>query len=136
MKNIKAIFEASFHRTLGSHSFNNNFIDRFYENLFKQSEEIADLFKNTNMSAQRTMLHDSLNLMVEYYHSKELPIGMKKIAEVHSRKGRAIPEKMYEIWLASLIKTLKEVDPGFNDDVEQAWREVLAPGIDFMKAQY
>ena len=136
METTNAIFNSSFNRALGNPSFNHDFIQYFYKDLLGSSGEIAALFKNTNMSAQKTMLHDSLNLMVEYYQSSELPIGMKRIAEVHSRQGRAIPERMYEIWLESLVDTLQAFDPEFNPAVEQAWREVLAPGIAFMQDQY
>jgi hemoglobin-like flavoprotein len=136
MENIKAIFDSSYKRSLGNRSFNNDFIERFYSKFLRKSEEISALFKNTNMSAQKTMLHDSIHMMVEYYQSSELPIGMKRVAEVHGKEGRAIPLRMYEIWLDSLISTVEEFDPEFNDDIEQAWREVLAPGIAFMKGSY
>lgn len=136
MSQLTEVFQSSFDRTLGSGSFNNDFIEAFYANLMGYSGEIADLFKNTNMSAQKTMLHDSLYLMVDYYKSSKLPRGMERIAEVHSRRGRDIPERMYEVWLESLIKTLVEFDSGFSKEVEVAWREVLAPGIEYMKGKY
>lgn len=136
MAQVADVFQSSFTRTLGSGSFNNDFMESFYKNLIGYSDEIAELFKNTNMSAQKTMLHDSLYLMVDYYQSSKLPRGMERIAEVHSRRGRNIPERMYEVWLDSLMKTLEEFDPGYNQEVEDAWREVLAPGISYMKGQY
>ncbi|MFT6905519.1 MAG: hypothetical protein ACJAS1_002175 [Oleiphilaceae bacterium] len=40
---------------------------------------------------------------------------------------------MYDIWLDSLISTVEEFDPEFDNDIDQAWREVLAPGIAFIK---
>lgn len=136
MSQLAEVFQSSFDRTLGSGSFNNDFIEGFYTNLMGYSGEIADLFKNTNMSAQKTMLHDSLYLMVDYYKSSKLPRGMERIAEVHSRRGRDIPERMYEVWLDSLMKTLEEFDPDYDQEVEDAWREVLSPGIAYMKGQY
>lgn len=130
------LFSSSFKRAIGGYSFNNDFIEHFYTNLIGHSEEIATMFKSTNMSAQKTMLHDSLYLMVDYYQSNKLPIGMSRIAEVHSRRDKAIPEQMYDIWLDRLIATVAEFDPEFNEEVESAWREVLAPGISYMKGQY
>jgi hemoglobin-like flavoprotein len=77
MENIKAIFDSSYKRSLGNRSFNNDFIEHFYRNLLGKSEEISDLFKNTNMSSQKTMLHDPIIMLLDYYQSSELPIGMK-----------------------------------------------------------
>lgn len=136
MGNIDATFNASLQRTLGNRSFNSDFIEHFYEHLIGQSDEIAALFRHTDMSVQKTMLHDSLQLMVDYYRSRELPIGLQRIAQMHGRKGRAIPERMYATWLDSLMQALQRFDPQFSDEVELAWRETLAPGIAYMQSQY
>ena len=46
-----------------------------------------------------------------------------------------MPE-LYEAWLDSLIATARESDPDFDDELELAWRVVLAPGIAYMKFRY
>ena len=136
MENIDDIFQPSFERALGSGGFNNAFVERFYVNFIGQSLEIADLFQNTNMSRQKTMLHDSLYLMVEYYKTRQATKGLQRIAQVHSRSGKDISEELYESWVDSLIATLKEFDPQFNKQVEQAWRQVLAPGVSYMQSKH
>ncbi|MFT6905518.1 MAG: hemoglobin-like flavoprotein [Oleiphilaceae bacterium] len=77
MENIKAIFDSSYKRALGNRSFNNDFIEHFYSNLLGKFEEISNLFKNTNMSSQKTMLHDSIIMLLDYCQSSELPIVKK-----------------------------------------------------------
>lgn len=136
MKNIDDIFKQSFERALGSGGFNNDFVEHFYVNFIGQSEEIAEMFKNTNMSVQKTMLHDSLYLVVDYYNSGKVTDGMKRIAEVHSRRDKNIAPRLYEFWLDSLIKTVETLDSDYDQEVEQAWRHVLAPGISYMQSKY
>ncbi len=85
------------------------------------------------MSAQRIMLHDSLHQLVEFYTSRRVSEYMQHIAQVHSRGGHDVPAELYEVWLSSLMQALAEYDEEFDDDVELAWRPVLAPGITYMR---
>jgi len=49
------------------------------------------------------------------------------------KKIPGIKPDMCDNWVESVIKTAKELDPKFNNTVEEAWREVLAPGIEIMR---
>ena len=128
-----ATFRESFDRALGNQSYNRDFIERFYDIFLGQSQAIADLFRDTSMSAQKTMLHDSLHQLVEFYSSRKTSEYMRHIAKVHSRAGLDIPDELYDVWLDSLMQAVSEYDGQFNDDVELAWRLVLSPGITYMK---
>lgn len=133
MHDYEEIFRESFKRALGNSSYNRDFIGRFYEIFLSKSDRIAEHFKNTDMSAQKTMLHDSLHLMVEFYSSRKTNKYMERVAKVHNHAHRDIPTDMYEVWLDSLIESVKEFDVEFDDHVELSWRLVLAPGITYMK---
>lgn len=126
-------FEHSYRRAIGDQSYSPEFIGRFYDIFLSHSDEIEQMFRHTSMSAQKTMLHDSLQQLVEYFSSHKTTSQMKKIAQVHSRGGHDVPEELYEVWLDSLIQAVREFDEEFSDEVELAWRLVLSPGITYMK---
>ncbi len=133
MKDYVDIFNASFVRALTNDSYNRDFISRFYDIFLAKSDDIAQLFADTSMSAQKTMLHDSLHHMLDFFKSAETGPHMESIAQIHGPRHRAISDEMYDLWLAALMETLQEFDPEFDDDVELAWRLVLSPGITYMK---
>ena len=130
------IFERSFERAVGNGSYNHEFISRFYDLFLARSEQIARLFENTNMAVQKTMLHDSLHLMLDFYRGGKVNADLERVANVHSRSQHDIPDVMYEQWLISLLQAVQEFDPEYDDQVEQAWREVLRPGIQFMQYRH
>jgi len=41
---------------------------------------------------------------------------------------------MYDTWLNCLIQAVREFDRRFNLDVETAWRAVMGPWVEMMKA--
>ncbi len=133
MRDYVDIFNESFKRALINDSYNCDFICRFYDIFLAKSDDIAALFASTNMSAQKTMLHDSLHHMLDFFKSTKTGPHMESIARVHSRRHHAISDEMYDHWLDALMEALKEFDPEFDEEVELAWRLVLSPGITYMK---
>jgi hemoglobin-like flavoprotein len=133
MKDYIELFTESYKRVLEFKDEQKKFLDRFYELFFTRSPEIARLFRNTNMSAQKTMLQDSLFYMKEFFISKKDNEYLRRVAKVHSQSGHDIPAEFYDVWLDTLIETVKEYDSQFNEDVELAWRIALSPGITYMK---
>ena len=131
--NYDTVFGDSYRRALGNHSYNADFISHFYRCFFDQSEQIRNMFANTDMSAQKTMLHDSLEHLLEFYTTRKLTPQMQHLARVHGRKGRNVPANLYDLWLDSLMDAVKKFDPQFDDEIELAWRLVLIPGITFIK---
>jgi hemoglobin-like flavoprotein len=128
-------FQNSFQRALANDGYNSDFIQSFYDVFVKRSEKIADMFKHTNMSAQKTMLHDSLLYMLEYYKNRKPNELMRHIKKRHGKMDLNVPAEYYDMWLDSLMTTLRRYDPEFDTHVEQAWRSVLKPGIDYMRQQ-
>lgn len=126
------VFKHSYERILGSGSYRHDFIDSFYAHFTGQSDAVAQRFENTDMSAQKIMLHDSLDFMVDYCRTGKASPYLEKIAAVHGAGQLKIPAAMYTLWLDSLVQAVRDCDPQFDESVEQAWRQTFQPGIDFM----
>lgn len=109
------------------------FIDLFYEKFLASSDEVAEKFSNTNFKKQKQMLRKSLHLIVLSCGGQdEADVYLPEVAKRHGRKGLQIKPAMYELWLESLIETVQEIDPKYSAEVEQAWRETMRYGIDYM----
>jgi hemoglobin-like flavoprotein len=135
-KHCVALFVASYARALQFTDENKRFLDRFYEIFFSKSPMIAELFKNTDMGTQKTMLQDSILYMKDFCISRTANEYMRRIARLHSKSGKNIPSEFYDVWLDSLIEAAREYDSEFTEETEQAWRIALAPGINYMKHMY
>lgn len=135
-KDYLAVFSASYDRALKFDEEKRQFLDRFYEIFVAKSPKIAQLFKDTQMGAQKTMLQDSLFYMKDFFLWKEPNEYMKRIAAVHSQAGVNVRPELYDVWLDSLIEAVKEYDPEFDSEAELAWRITLSPGITYMKHMY
>jgi hemoglobin-like flavoprotein len=131
-----ALFAQSYIRALQFTDENKKFLDRFYEIFFSKSPAIAQLFKDTDMGTQKTMLQDSILYMKDFCISKTANEHMRRIAKVHSKSGKNIPGELYDVWLDSLIEAAREYDSEFTEETERAWRIALAPGINYMKQMY
>ncbi|MFI5309764.1 MAG: globin domain-containing protein [Gemmatimonadales bacterium] len=124
-------FQASVKRCLESPSF----IKDFYERFTGTSEEIREKFRNTDFERQNRMLADSLYAMVVAVQGGPKNLvrrDMKRLAQRHQEMH--ITSGMYDTWLECLLQSAKAFDPQFSPALEQAWRETLSPGIEYMRA--
>ena len=136
MKNYLEIFTASFQRVVDGSVGDVDFFEAFYESFVGNSPEAAEKFRNVDMQKQREHLRKSLDHMVYFSIDRQAGDEMSRIARAHSRSGNDIHPELYLLWLDSLVSTVRAYDPDFNDEVEIAWRVVLAPGISYMQLQY
>ena len=132
---LLARFRAHFDTWVGD-PYNEAFVSRFYSHFLGRSQEVAERFAATNMSMQKTMLHDSLHDLRDFTSDPTARRNLQRVAEQHDRAHANIPPRLYDLWLDSLITTLKDFDPDFDQLTERAWREALAPGIALMKGAY
>lgn len=132
MSSYQQTFSDSYARAVGNGSYNDAFISDFYQQFFNRSSEVAALFANTNMSAQKTMLHDSLNILREFHDSGIISDELSHLAKVHGRQGHQVPLRLYNLWLDCLMLSVAHFDPEFDHDIELAWRLVLIPGITYI----
>jgi hypothetical protein len=129
MVDVTKEFNDSFER-ISIHS--DSFYDTFYRCFTGKSAEIALLFVNLDMDNQKKMLKKSLSFMVAFAATNHASDYMVKLSDLHQNKLN-IPDQMYVVWMDSLIETLWQLDPLFSKDSEQGWREMFAPGIQFMQ---
>ncbi len=133
MQNYEKTFQDSYRRAVGTGSYNQAFITRFHDLLIERSGAIASMFRQIDISAQRTMLHDSLNLLVDFFHDRRVTPQIEQIALLYSRVQKKVAQDLYATLVDALVDTVKEFDPEFNEEVGMAWRLVLAPGITFLQ---
>ena len=116
---------------------NGEFGEVFYEVFLNASQEIPHHFENTEFNRQRTVLTDSVRMMVEHDVSEpEMRQMLEQLGESHSRSQRNIPPRLYELWLDSVCGAAELLDPEWNADLERMWRVRLRPGMQIIMAAY
>jgi hemoglobin-like flavoprotein len=127
------LFNDSLERCTGSPGF----LDRFYELFMTSSEEVAAKFKHTDFRKQKQALRVSLyKMMLVPEGNAGANAELERLAQLHSRRQLDVRPELYDLWLDRLIQAVREFDPLFSGETEKAWRNVMRPGIEFMKARY
>ncbi|MCG3192504.1 MAG: hypothetical protein DIJKHBIC_01751 [Thermoanaerobaculia bacterium] len=129
------VFNDSYERCSASPEF----VARFYELFVASSPEVAEKFRHTDFRRQKRALRASLYLMmVAVQGYPEGVAHLERMADLHGAgAGKLdIGPHLYALWLDCLLRAVRESDPFFDDNVERAWKAVLTPGIEFMKARY
>lgn len=129
------IFDLSFERCLNSKE-PHSFFKCFYERFLAADPRVAQAFRNTDMAKQETMLEKSLYRLLVFYTTNSSDDYIETIAVRHNRQHLDITPDLYDLWLEKLLATVAEFDPLFDDNIELAWKLVLAPGITYMKHKY
>ena len=125
--------EASYGRCL----LKDGFLNRFYEIFMASHPDIRTMFAHTDFSAQIGLLRHGLNSV--FMFSENNPIARKTLTRIrssHSKDKLNIAPSLYRYWIDSLIKTVSEFDPEFTGDIEQAWRRVIQPAVDYIASGY
>lgn len=116
---------------------NPEFLDIFYDRFISSSQKVAEKFEHVDMEKQKQTLKRSLRMLIMSGRGDDTAVMfLRQVAERHSRRGLNIEPGMYAPWLESLIATVQQVDVDFSPEVEQAWREILGRGIEYMIAAY
>lgn len=110
------------------------FLDKFYELFLASSDEVALMFKGTDMEVQKIMLATSMAYITNV--SGDNSILLSKIAIKHNQNNLNIKPQLYSLWLESLIAAAHSIEPLFSIKTEQLWRETMQPGIDYMISKY
>lgn len=138
--NYDLLFEESYTRVIGEGvgigDRGRIFFSRFYSIFFSKSQQIRDKFAHVDMDAQVVVLQKSMFHMVSFYATRTATGYLENIAHSHSRDQYGIMPEFYDIWLESLIETVAQLDPEYEDDLALAWQLAMTPGIQYMKFQY
>ena len=131
-----SIFDQSYERVKKIKKNNKNFFDAFYD-IFRDSSPIVEKhFQKTDMHQQKKMLEKSFYSLFIFYATNNANDYLDKIAVRHSKQNANVPPELYDLWMDSLVKTVAEYDPEFDEDVEVSWRIILSSGITYMKFKY
>jgi len=127
-------FSASLARCNGSPAF----VDRFYEIFLASSPKVKEKFAQTDFVQQKAALRASLDAML--LAAKDPATGpeqhLRALAERHSSRQLNIGAELYDLWLDSLLATVKEFDPVNGPAVQQAWEKVMMQGVSYLLSRY
>ncbi|PCM46287.1 globin [Marinobacter sp. ANT_B65] len=130
MNNTDLVFQ-SYGRCCNRDEF---FVD-FYEYFMSSSEAIKKRFVNTDMAAQRHLLRNGVLQLI--LTARGMPDRkLKALGESHNRSNYNIQPEWYSLWLDALMKTVRRHDPQYTKELENAWKEVLTPGINLIRGAY
>jgi truncated hemoglobin YjbI len=127
-------FEESYSRIFGDEVTLGPDADDFFLAFYKRflrDKAIADLFADSDMPRQVGMLRRSLFQFVSYYLVSSVTPEIVRLAKLHT--AMQIPDEMFDVWLETLLATVEEFDPSFDESVRLAWCWALTPGITLMK---
>lgn len=109
-----------------------DFMQDFYRRFLAADPAIPVLFEKTSFERQRRLLQHALGLLMSYARRPN-PHLLERIAERHGPADLNIPAGFYPLFLEALVETVRALDPACTEEVEQAWRAALAPGMAFMQ---
>ena len=129
-----AVFEASLKRC----EARPDFFDIFYGTFLASSPEVAEKFKGTDFTRQKELLRISFHhlLLVARDHKQGPDPYLEDVAVKHGAGHLAIGAHLYDLWLDSLLETVRTCDPECFPEVEKAWEEVMMVGIHYLCANY
>jgi hemoglobin-like flavoprotein len=134
--NALAVFEASLKRC----EARPDFLDVFYEKFLSASPEVKEKFAlaGTDFARQKELLRTSLHhLLLVARDPKQGPDPyLEEVAVRHGAGGLAIGAHMYDLWLDSLLETVRVCDSAYFPEVEGAWEEVMMVGIHYLSTNY
>ena len=128
------VVDDSLHRC----AVNPAFLDLFYERFLASSPRVKEKFAKTDFARQKRALMPSFHLMLlaaeDEEHGPEK--YLRDIAAHHGKAQLDIGAQDYDLWLDSLLETIRECDPECDTEVEQAWEKVLSVGIGYLLDHY
>ncbi len=111
-----------------------DFLDRFYDTFLASSPKVKEKFANTNFVRQKRALRASLHLLLIAAEDERRGPDryLRDLAASHGKAHMNITAELYDFWLDSLLATVRECDPEFDSEVENAWERVMMVGIHYM----
>jgi hemoglobin-like flavoprotein len=96
------------------------------------------MFEHTNFYRQKRALQASLHGMLLHArgHNPTNDPYLLEVAVRHSRGQLSIGAELYDLWLDSLLTSVKEHDPKSTPEVMAAWEQTMTLGIQFFLSHY
>jgi hemoglobin-like flavoprotein len=128
----------TFSESLGRCNGSPAFVERFYEIFQASSPKVQEKFAQTDFVRQKAALRASLDAML--LAAKDPKKGpeqyLRDLAERHSSRQLNIGAELYDLWLDSLLATVKEFDSKNSPDVQEAWEKVMMQGVSYLLSRY
>ena len=116
---------------------NPKFFDMFYANFLASHPAIAPMFAKTEMTKQKALLRQGVSMMFMHLDGKGVgTTGIDRIGESHSKKKMNIDPNLYDFWINSLVKSVKDCDAKLTSALETEWRKTLRAGVDRIVSFY
>ncbi len=114
-----------------------DFFETFYRNFLAACPEAVPRFAGTGLDQQANLLRHAIGILLIFPNqpNKE-PTLLARLAERHSRRDLNIDLALYRPFIDALIDTVKQFDGKCTPTVEAAWRETVAPGVEYMKSKH
>jgi hemoglobin-like flavoprotein len=112
-----------------------DFLPRVYEHLLASDPSIPPMFARTEFPRQYRLLQHALGLLLSYGNRRDDAL-LERLAAKHSANSMDVEPRKYELFVESLVRAIREFDGACDGAVEDAWREALRPGLEFMKSKY
>jgi hemoglobin-like flavoprotein len=130
MNKIKLI-EKSFDKIVKN---KDEFINSFYDDLFKLAPEVEYLFENTSKERQGEKLYNALVILVENINDPEaLKDILQPLGQDHLNYGAQLAH--YPVVGECLIKSLKKFNnEEWSEDIESAWLETYNSVVGLMNS--
>ena len=126
-------FHASFRRCMT----HRRFFDLFYDDFLNSSIEVQQKFQRTDFARQKRALRLSFLLVMDAVVHKTNDFSvLEPTAISHSRTKMNIQPHLYDLWLDSLLRTVKSCDSRYGAKTERLWREAFKPAIDYIVPKY
>ena len=144
----------SYHRCIEPPGNDTKFFKAFYDEL-QNDDKVKEKFRHfqpDTWQRQHGMLKDAIERLFEFHEKVEL-VEQNPLAEIairHNREHANITRDFYGPFVEALIHTvcgfpprnqapfdpLCETDSRAAKAIEDAWRDALRPGIDYMQSKY
>ena len=111
------------------------FLPRFYELFTESSSEVREKFINTDIKRQSRILKKSLYVLtMASVGTEEARNELIRLGKTHGPQGMKIPDYMYDLWLDSLLRTVREFHTAWKPEIEKSWHAMLDPHIEILKS--
>lgn len=112
-----------------------DFFAHLYERLLASDPVIPPMFAATEFPRQYRLLQHGLGLLLIYAKRSDTEL-LERIAARHSASGLDVHPSLYAHFVSSLIDAVRRCDPQCSDEIEEAWRDALRPGLEYMRSRY
>lgn len=113
------------------------FFESFYRNFFTACPAAAPRFAQTDFERQNKLLRHALGLLLIFPKQPDgEPTLLTRVAERHGRRDLDVPPSLYPPFVDSLIATVRQYDPAFSPEVEEAWRRTVEKGVNYMISKH